>query len=351
MRLAGIAACVPRHEVETAAARDRFAPFEVDRIIANTGVLTKREAAPGVTATDLCIAAAEPLVEALGWARETIDAVIMVTTSPDYITPASAHCVQQALGLSTECLAFDVNLACSGFTHGLIVIDGLITAGIVRRALLLCGEMTSNTFRPRVTEAEHRADLANAILFGDAGSAAALCAEGPPQLRARAFGADGAGHRLMIVPGGGNRQYWGPALLERRVDEHGEARRPIDLVLRGPEILTFTIKRVPPLLERLLTDARWSRDDVDAFVLHQANRFMLEFLARRMKLPPDKIPLTIAEFGNTASASIPLTMVARTRDRMQPRTRWVLMGFGVGLSWSGVALETEDVLCLPLIEI
>jgi 3-oxoacyl-[acyl-carrier-protein] synthase-3 len=350
MRLAGIAACVPKNKVQNSVAHARFKPFDVDRIIGNTGVVEKREAEPGVTATDLCIGAAKPLIEKLGWAPETIDAVILVTSSPDYIMPASAHYAHQALGLAPRCLAFDINLGCSGFTHGMLVVESFIASGLVERALLLCGDMTSNTFRPRIAECEHRPDLANAILFGDAGSATALTGGGD-QIRSKRFGADGSGMKLIIVPGGGTRQYWSPALFERRVDEHDEERRPLDLVLRGPEILAFTMKRVPPLLQELLGDAGWSLDDVDSFVLHQANKFMLDFLARRMKLPTDKVPMTIGEFGNTSAASIPLTMVVRCEPLLQRRSKWLMMGFGVGLSWSGFTLETEDVVTVPLVEV
>jgi 3-oxoacyl-[acyl-carrier-protein] synthase-3 len=350
MRLAGISACVPKNKVHNAVAHARFKPFDVDRIIGNTGVVEKREAEPGVTATDMCIAAARPLVERLDWAPETIDAVILVTSSPDYIMPASAHCVHQALGLDQRCLAFDINLGCSGFTHGMIVVDSFIASGLVKRALLLCGDMTSNTFRPRIAECDHRPDLANAILFGDAGTATALTAGGD-QIRSRCFGAEGSGLRQIIVPGGGTREFWSPALFERRMDEHGEERRPLDLVLRGPEILAFTMKRVPPLLQELLGGAGWSVDEVDSFVLHQANKFMLDFLVRRMKLPPEKVPFSIGEFGNTSAASIPLTMVVRCEQLMKPRTKWLMMGFGVGLSWSGFTLETEGVVSLPLVEV
>lgn len=349
MRLAGIAACVPKNKVENAVAHAKFKPFDVDRIIGNTGVVEKREAEPGVATSDLCIGAAKPLIEALGWAPETIDAVILVTSSPDQIMPASAHHVHAALGLGPRCLAFDINLGCSGFTHGMMVIESFIASGLVQRALLLCGDMTSNTFRPRIAECEHRSDLASAILFGDAGSATALTTGGD-QVRSRSFGADGSNMRHIIVPGGGTREYWGPSVFERRPSEDGEERRSVDLVLKGPEILTFTMKRVPALLQELLGGASWGLGEVDSFVLHQANKFMLDFLAKRMKLPTDKIPMTIGEFGNTSAASIPLTMVARCQHLMQPRTKWLMMGFGVGLSWSGLTLETEEVVSLPVIE-
>jgi 3-oxoacyl-[acyl-carrier-protein] synthase-3 len=350
MRLAGISACVPKNKVQNTAAHARFKPFDVDRIIGNTGVVEKREAEPGVATSDLCIGAAKPLVEALDWAPDTIDAVILVTSSPDQIMPASAHHVHHALGLGPRCLAFDINLGCSGFTHGMMVVESFIASGLVKRALLLCGDMTSNTFRPRIAECEHRSDLASAILFGDAGSAIALTT-GADQVRSRSYGADGSNMRHIIVPGGGTREYWGPSVFERRPGEDGEERRAVDLVLKGPEILTFTMKRVPPLLQELLEGAGWTLDQVDSFVLHQANKFMLDFLARRMKLPTDKVPMTIGEFGNTSAASIPLTMVARCAELMKRPTKWLMMGFGVGLSWSGFTLETDEVLSLPLIEL
>ncbi len=357
MKIAGMSACVPKNIVETTIAYEHFKKFDVDRIIGNTGVVEKREADEGVTANDLCIAAAKPLLEELGWEPDSVDALILMTTLPDYIMPASAHFAQEALGLSTRCLVFDMTLGCSGFTHGMIVLDGLIKAGVIKRALLLCGEMTSDRFRPRLKNAVHREDLATALLFGDAGTATAVTAEGDPQVRSVVFGADGSGAEHIIVPGGLGRTYWSPELFERRPDpktkegEEPEVRRAIDLILRGPQILTFTMKRVPPMLKELLAGAGWEMDDVDSFVLHQANKFMLNFLARKMKVPKDKVPFSIENFGNTSSASIPLTMLLRCEEQLKKPTKWCMMGFGVGLSWSGLMMETDEFIGLPLIEI
>ena len=351
MKLAGLSACVPKNTVVSTVAYENFKQFDVDRIVDNTGVVEKREAEPGVTAIDLCIAAAGPLLQALDWAPETVDACIFVTMSPDYIMPASAHEAQTALGLPSRCLMFDVNLGCSGYTHGLILMHSLVRSGLIKRGLLLCGEETSGTVRPRLPEAVHRSDLANAILFGDAGTATAVSAEGEDQVRAEQFGADGTGLRHIVVPGGASRHFWSPAMFERREDEDGETRRPIDLILRGPEILTFTMKRVPPLMKELLQQAKWDIGDVDAFVPHQANKFMLDFLARRMKIPADKVLMSIQKFGNTSSASIPLTMVVDGGEHLERPTKWNLMGFGVGLSWSGLLLETDKITTVPLIEV
>lgn len=351
MRIAGISACVPKNTVSTTAAYEAFGEFDVDRIIGNTGVKEKREALEGTTLTDMCIAAAEPLIDKLGWERETIDAVILVTTMADYIMPASAYKAHGALGLSHHCLVFDMNLGCSGFTHGMITIDGLMRSGVIKRALLLNGEMTSNRFRPRITEVKHRSDLANAILFGDAGTATALEADGEQQLIASQFGADGTGAKHIRIPGGLGNMPWDAKLFERREDEEGEERRPVDLVLHGPEILTFTMKRVPPQLKALLAMAEWTVDDLDALVPHQANTFMINFLTRRMKVPKEKVLMSIEKFGNTSSGSIPLTMVVSGAEHLAKKTRWSMLGFGVGLSWSGLLMETDGVVTVPLVEI
>jgi len=351
MKVAGIAACVPKHKVQTDCAYEKFTQFEVDRIIGNTGVKEKREAEPGVTSVDLCIEAAKPLLAKLDWDPKSVDAVILVTVLSDHIMPASSHRAHAGLGLDPRCLVFDINLGCSGWTHGMILMQSMIASGLIKRGLLLCGEMTSGTFRPRITEVVHRPDLPTAILFGDAGTATAVCGDGPEQVRAVQFGADGSGFGEIIVPGGGARQFWSPELFERKPDAEGEERRALDLVLRGPQVLTFTMKRVPTLLNDLLEKSGWTRDDIDSYVLHQANKFMLDFLVKRMKVAPEKVPMSIGEFGNTSSASIPLTMVTRCGEQLARPTKWCAMGFGVGLSWSGLLLETDAVATVPLVEV
>ena len=350
MKLVGISACLPKNIAYPSAAYERFKQFDVDRIVGNTGVLQKREAEPGVTATDLCIKAADRLLDGLGWERDSVDALVLCTTLPDYITPASAHRAQHELGIKNGCLVFDITLACSGFTHGSLIFQGLIESGLIKRGILLCGEMTTDCFRPRISKCEYRHDLANSLLFGDAGTAIAFSNEGQ-QVKAKAFGADGAGLDTIIVPGGAARSFWTPALFERTEDEEGDPRRPIDLILKGPQVLTFTMKRVPPMVKALLEESGWTPDDIDAYVPHQANKFMIDFLVRRMKLPKEKVLLSIEEYGNTSSASIPLTMLTRGGEMLSKPTKWALMGFGVGLSWSGIFLETDEIKTFPILEV
>ncbi len=351
MKVVGISACVPKSIGETRAAYEHFPKHDVDRIIDNTGVERKREAAPGQMVSDFVIAAARDVLEAVDWDPSTVDAVVLVTSLGDRIMPATAHIVQKELGLPNRCLAFDIHLGCSGFTHGLIVVEGLLKAGVVKRALLLCGEVSAGLFRPRVAEAVHRSDLANAILFADAGTATALTSEGEDQVKARSFGADGRGYEKIIVKGGAGAMPWGPELYERQMCADEIERRPVDLVLEGPAVLTFTMKRVPQLMKALVEESGWTKDDVDMLVPHQANKFMIDFLARRMKMPSEKVMLSIKDFGNTGAASIPVTIVTAGGDYIDKPTKWAWMGFGVGLSWSGLFLETDKIIVPPLREI
>ena len=346
MRIVGISACVPKYVAETRDATKHFSEHDVERIVGNTGVERKREGAPGQKVSDFCTAAAEDLLDAIGWERESVDAIVLVTCLADFFTPATSHVIQAKLGLPDRCLTFDINLGCSGYTHGLIVLEGLLKSGLIKRALLLCGEMTAGFFRPRIADCRHRSDLANSILFGESGTATALTSEGESQVVARDFGADGKGFDKIIVPGGAGASFWSPELFERKMCSDEVERRPIDLVLKGPDVLTFTMKRVPRLMKSLLAESGWDVGDIDAFVPHQANKFMIDFLARRVK-----VLLSIGEFGNTGSGSIPLTMVVCGEDYWDKPTKWALMGFGIGLSWSGLFLETDKLIVPPLREL
>lgn len=351
MRLVGLSCAVPRKVVASSIAYERFPREDVDRILKNIGVLQHREAAPGTTSADLALAAAEALIEKLGWKRESIDGLVFITQTPDYYLPGTSHRLQAELKLGNDCLCLDVNLGCSGYTHGLIVLYGLMAAGLVKRALLLCGEVTTGTIRPGVADAKEHFELGNALLFGDAGSATALESDGEEQYRGGVYGADGSGMSLISVPGGGFKEFITPACFERQPDENGHLRRAIDLRINGAAIFNFTIRRLPPLIDATLRKAQWQREEVDTWIFHQANKFILDFLLKRVKIPAEKAPLSIEEFGNTSSASIPLTMLTRMGERLQKRTRSVLLGFGSGLSWSGVALETDGVALVPLIEV
>lgn len=328
VRIAGLANAVPRNARPTDA---DAALFGVDgaKVVANSGVV-QRSLAGSLCASDLCFAAARRLLTGLDWAPDTIDAIIFVSQTPDYILPATSCSLHGRLGLSKDCAAFDVNLGCSGYVYGLWTASLLIAGGNLRRVLLLAGDTISRISAPR--------DRSVALLFGDAGSATALERDDAAAPLMFVLGTDGAGERALIVPAGGFRTPRTPETAVRTERENGNIRSDEDLYMNGAEIFTFTLRELPPLIQSVLSAAGWGLDAVDSFVFHQANLFMLQHLAKRMRIPLEKLALALSEYGNTSCASIPLAMDHCLRDTLRTRdSKLVLAGFGVGFSWAAVA--------------
>jgi 3-oxoacyl-[acyl-carrier-protein] synthase-3 len=244
--------------------------------------------------------------------------------------------LQHRLALPTSCAAFDVNLGCSGYVYGLWIAASLVAAG-QRRVLLLVGDTINKLVSPL--------DRATALLFGDAGSATAL--ESDPDAGPMHFvlGTNGAGGRHLIVPAGGARQPHTAETSVRSARENGNVRSDDDLHMVGAEIFAFTLKEVPPLIDQALAAAGWTRDDVDHVVFHQANRFMLQHLARKMNLDEAKVTMALQQFGNTSSASIPLALSSAVRA--DAHKKFILAGFGVGYSWAALAFAPAPFLIIP----
>jgi 3-oxoacyl-[acyl-carrier-protein] synthase-3 len=341
VRIAGISACVPER-VENNAEYPLLSPEERAKVIQTTGIERRRMAKKDQCTSDLCVVAADRLLNDLGWNRDEVDAVILVSQSSDYTVPATAPMLQDRLGLPRTCLAFDINLGCSGYTYGLQVLGSLISAGHLRKGLLLVGDTPSKTVSPQ--------DRSAATLFGDAGAATALeFLEG--EVMHFDFGSDGRGYAAIMIPDGGLRNPVGPQSLEVTQIDEGIARSRCQLILDGVEIFNFSIREVPKTVRSLMTTASKSVEDVDAFVFHQANFFMNDLIRKKLKVPEEKVPYTLREYGNTSSASIPLTIVAKLRDRVtSDKMAMVLSGFGVGLSWATAYIETDHIVCPPVIE-
>ena len=344
LRIAGIASAVPegvRTREDLAAV---FGDAEAQKISDAVGVRSRFVTEGALCTSDLCQAAATRLLDELEWDRNSIDLLIFVSQTPDYILPATSCSLQARLGLPKTTAALDINLGCSGYVYGLWTIATMMMAGSFRRALLLVGDTISRIAAPE--------DRAVAPLFGDAGTATAIERDDAGGAWTFELGTDGRGERNLIVPAGGFRQPRGGETSRRSERESGNIRSDEDLFMDGAEIFNFTLREVRPLITAILASASQTLDDVDHIVMHQANRFMLQHLAKRLKLPEEKVVLALDAYGNTSSASIPLALTTSLAHRLRHESRrMLLVGFGVGYSWAAVSLALGPMAMPPLIQV
>lgn len=327
VRFAGMASCVPKRVVSNLEDCPPSQRSERERLVRNIGIQTRRLCSEWQYFSDLAFTAAEKLIVDLQWQREEIDALIVVTQSPDYLIPATAIILQDRLGLSHTTIAFDVNLGCSGYPFGLHLLGSMIAAGGVKKALLLVGDKSGSLSEP---------------IFSDAGTATALefDASAPPMHFD--LNSDGSGKRAIMLPAGGHREPYGIQHLIPSIDEHGNKKYPSDLILDGPAVLSFSTQRVPPGVERLLEYAQTPKEAIDYFVFHQANRMINETIRKKLGLSVEKVPSTLADLGNTSGASLPVTMTARLHETLaEAKHKLLLSGFGIGLSWGSVIVDIE----------
>lgn len=280
------------------------------------GVRQRHVVDAGTTAADLCREAAERLLGRLGWERESITGLIFVTQSPDYFLPSGSCLLHHWLGLSDGCAAFDMGLGCSGYPYGLYVASTMLRSEGQQRILLLHGETPS-----RFTDAS---DHATTLLFGDAGSATALELDGDDEA-AFCLHTDGSGYEGLIIRGGGFR------------DRCPENPRHLTLEMDGAAIFNFTIKRVPALVADTLALVGKDVLDVDQYVFHQSNRFIMKHLAKKCGLPDERVPMTIEDTANCGGPSVAVTLT-RTLDTRRDNTVMAL-GYGVGLSWASALVK------------
>jgi 3-oxoacyl-[acyl-carrier-protein] synthase III len=305
-----------------------FPRWDMPLIYAKTGIRQRHIAAPDECASDLGVAAAEKLFAEFQIDRSSIDFLLFCTQTPDYVLPTTACVMQERLGLSTSIGALDFNLGCSGFVYGLSLADGLIRSGAARRVLLVTAETYSKYIDP--------SDRSLRTIFGD-GAAATLIEPSPrPSLGSFSFGTDGRGADTLLVTEGGARP------KAHAIQPRKRKRWPSVLYMDGPELVKFSLEVVPPLIDRVLAGARWTRDDVDLYLLHQATLFMLEHIRARTGLDRQHTPEALEQYGNTVSSTIPILIHdLRRSGRLKPGKQTVLVGFGVGLSWAGCAwIET-----------
>jgi 3-oxoacyl-[acyl-carrier-protein] synthase-3 len=342
--IAGIAASVPQKEVSTSDYH-LLSDKEQQNFTKTVGVEKRRVADPGMATSDLCQAAAEKLIKGLNWDPKEIELLIFVSQSRDYLIPATAGILQDKLGLPKTCLALDISLGCSGYVYGLSVMGRMMSGGAIKKGLFLVGDVSTQN-----TSFE---DKSTYPLFGDAGTATALEFDEGASAMTFNLQTDGSGYEAIIIPDGGIRNF---ASKERSFEYHqiseGISRNNFHIALNGMEVFNFSLREVAPNIRALLENAAVDLEEVDYFVLHQANKIMNESIRKKLKIAPEKVPYSIGEYGNTSSASIPLTIVHSLRNEVESGELMMLFsGFGVGLSWGSVLLKTDRFFCPEVIEL
>jgi 3-oxoacyl-[acyl-carrier-protein] synthase III len=306
-----------------------FPEWSVEKIAEKVGINKRHIATEHETSTDLAIEAAKKLFTQ-GIEKEGIDYILFCTQSPDYFLPASACIIQDRLGLSKNTGAIDFNQGCSGFVYGLSLAKGLLLGNIAKNVLLI----TAETYTKRL----HEKDKGNRTIFGDAATATLISVEGFAEIGEFCMGTDGSGAEHLIMKTGAARNPEKSNKVE--FDENNNPVSPDYIYMNGSEIFSFTLEAVPELVKKTLEKNKLHKDDIDLFIFHQANKYMLDFLRKKIKIEEKKYYNCLSEVGNTVSSTIPIAICEALKDgSMHNDMKILLAGFGVGLSWAGCVLK------------
>jgi len=337
----GIASAVPADVYNN---RDYEYVADRELFIKTVGVEKRRVARKGVTTSDLCEVSAGKLLDQLKWVPSEIELLVFISQSRDYIIPATAGILQEKLDLPKTAMAFDISLGCSGYVYGLSVVASQMVMAGIKKALLLVGDVSTQTTSYK--------DKSTFPLFGDGGTATALELDSAAVPMIFNLQTDGKGFEAIIIPDGGIRNLVSPESFREEQFGEGIIRNRMSIALNGMEVFQFSLREVPPNIAALMEKAGKSKDDVDFYILHQANRLMNESIRKKLGIPAEKCPYSMQEYGNTSSASIPLTLNHAIGQKLETESlKLVLSGFGVGLSWGSVYVETGRIVCPPIIEI
>lgn len=342
--ISAIAAAVPKQVIDNYKYTEYFPEDQVREVVDKVGIFERRFADDATCSSDLCYAAAEQLISDNRIDKSEIDLLVFISQTPDYRMPATACILQNRLGLSSSCIAFDISLGCSAFLYGLSVVYGMMQSGQIRKALLLDGETRSRVYSPK--------DRRSAFIFGDGGVAALI--ENGERFGESIFSlnTDGSRADLIMIKGGGYRYPSSiETLQERVVDEYGNIRSDEQGYMRGGDVFNFVIREIPKDIKKTLTYAGISTDQLDYIIFHQANNFINSYIAKKMKLDTAKIPTTIQKYGNTSSVSVPLTIVDQLKDKLVGNNLLLLSAFGVGMTWATALVRFSDCRISDVVEV
>jgi 3-oxoacyl-[acyl-carrier-protein] synthase-3 len=344
VQIEGITVCVPAKIEENSSLSIFETHEEYERFVSTTGIERRHIVSKGMCSSDLCFEAALSLLNDLNWDTDEIDCLIFVSQTPDYKLPATSCVLQGRLGLSKSCMAFDISLGCSGWVYGMTTISALLSSGSIKKGLLLVGDT--------VTITKSNLDKSTYPLFGDAGSATAITySEGALGIKSCLF-TDGNNYDAIIIEDGGARNPVTLASFEMINYENGIVRSKLHSILDGSSVFIFGISKAPQCVKDLIDHFEIDKEKIDYFIFHQANMLMNEKIRTKLKLPVEKVPYILKDYGNTSSTSIPLTMVCTlSKEIKNNKLDFLACGFGVGLSWGAISFETSHLKSCKLIEI
>ena len=340
--LRGVTGTVPNHPVKTTDF-SFFSREEAETFDATVGIKNRYFASDDVCTSDLCCDAAERLLTCLGWAKESIDVLLFISVTGDYKTPPTSAILQNKLGLPSTTFVLDVPMGCCGCMYGITVAGNLLSAGSVKRALLLVGDTAMRMGSPL--------DKSRVPLFGDSGTALALEYDTSADDIIIDFNTMGAGYQALMTPHGGYRH---PITKEESFEYedfgNGIVRAPKDALINGMDVFSFAITKPVISLKKMLDDLGIDKDnDVDYYLIHQANKLIVDRIVKKLKLPVDKVPYNLQKFGNLGGASLLMLMVSEIADELQSRPlTLVCSSFGLGLAWGTMVLKTKALNVAPL---
>lgn len=343
--ITAMAACVPSRVIDNYHYDlDIWPEEEVKKVVDKVGVTERRFVDDKTCSSDLCFAAAEKLIADNHIDKNEIDLLLFLSQTPDYRMPATSILLQNRLGLPMSTMAFDISLGCSGFISALSMAYAMMQNHGFRKALLLNGETRSKVYS--------RKDRREAFIFGDAGVAVLIERDEKFGESHFSINSDGSRGDLIMIPGGGYRNMSSEDTLEERVvDEYGNIRSGEQGHMNGADVFNFVIIEVPKDIKRLMAATGEDIQTMDYYVFHQANAFINNYIAKKMKLDKEKIPWTIQKYGNTSSVSVPLTIVSELKDKMQGQKKLMLSAFGVGMAWATAIVPFVDCKISEIVEL
>jgi len=340
IQITSISSCIPRNKVDLKKFTNEFGENEVARIIKTTGIEYIRQAAFNVTTSDLCIEAAQKLILVNKIDVSQIGAVVFVSQTADYLMPQTSHIIQDKMGLNEDTICFDLPIGCNGYIYGLYQASLLISSNSCKKVLLLSGDTSTKLINEK--------DRSLKMVFGDGGSAT-LIESGTDELSFIIY-SDGSQYDRLIIPDGGGRNPINEISTKLNFDSDGNGRSSSNLYMDGMAIFNFAIKRVPPLIEEILNFANWDKGDVDLFGMHQANKFMIDYLRKKCGVSLENMPVVVDGIGNTGPATIPI-LLTELSSECKAINKVVLCGFGIGLSWGAVSCNLSKTNILNTIEL